>query len=104
MKKPFSVFLSAFTAIILLLPLTLTAFADFENTHKNTGNAVDDLTAAAETQIGYSGKKYGSEAESASFLSWCAREANISKESLPSASSADELYSFYSETMQVHSA
>ena len=41
------------SAALMLSALPLSTFADFENTHVNTGNMREDIVAVAETQIGY---------------------------------------------------
>ena len=38
---------------ILVTSMTVTGFAAYENTHKQTGNQADDLIAVAQTQLGY---------------------------------------------------
>ncbi len=71
----------------------------YPNTHKNTGNRIQDMIAIAKTQVGYykadgmatkygtwynvyvnaSGDYYPSAAWCAMFMSWCADQANIPK-------------------------
>lgn len=65
----------------------------YPNTHKNTGNQVQDLIGVAKTQVGYTennGTKYGAwvgnyrTAWCAAFLSWCANQAGIPESVIPS--------------------
>lgn len=92
--------LSFFMAAGMLLRiLTLPAQADnpggvdYLNTHVNTGNQREDLVAVALTQLGYMEKdvndtKYGDwtgfpfQPWCASFVTWCARQADISTDIL----------------------
>lgn len=89
--------LRRFTTVFLLLaillgaivPLLPTASAAFENTYVNTGNQAEDLVGVAMTQVGYTegpdnDTKYGdwlgfpNAPWCASFISWCAEQADIS--------------------------
>lgn len=89
--------LRRFTTIFLLLALLLgvilpmapTASAAYENTYVNTGNQAEDLIGVAMTQVGYTegpdnDTKYGdwlgfpNAPWCASFISWCAEQAEIS--------------------------
>lgn len=89
--------LRRFTTIFLLLalllgvflPLVPTASAAYENTYVNTGNQAEDLIGVAMTQVGYTegpdnDTKYGdwlgfpNAPWCASFISWCAEQAEIS--------------------------
>ena len=89
--------LRRFTTIFLLLaillgiclPLAPTASAAYENTYVNTGNQAEDLVGVAMTQVGYTegpdnDTKYGdwlgfpNAPWCASFISWCAEQAEIS--------------------------
>lgn len=85
-------FLSLIIVLAILcsaLPVSsVTVFAAYENTYKNTGNQRADIIGVAETQIGYrEGKnndtKYGdwyglpNQPWCAMFVSWCARKAGI---------------------------
>lgn len=74
------------SAVVPLLP---TASAAFENTYINTGNQAEDLVGVAMTQVGYTegpdnDTKYGDWLGfpnlpwCASFISWCAYQAEIS--------------------------
>ncbi|MBR5218747.1 MAG: DUF2272 domain-containing protein, partial [Clostridia bacterium] len=67
----------------------------YPNTHKNTGNQVQDLIGVAKTQVGYTennGTKYGAwvgnyrTAWCAAFLSWCANQAGIPESVIPPSS------------------
>ena len=87
----------ALAAAVLLLaamavPGTVQA-AEYENTYVNTGNQRKDIIGVAMTQLGYkegpeNSSKYGSwigqanSAWCASFVSWCAAQADISEEIL----------------------
>ena len=86
-------FTSFFLLLALLLgtiiPLLPTASAAFENTYVNTGNQAKDLVGVAMTQVGYTegpdnDTKYGDwlgfphSPWCASFISWCAEQADIS--------------------------
>lgn len=87
----------ALAAALLLLaamavPKTVQA-AEFENTYVNTGNQRADIIGVALTQLGYkegpdNASKYGSwiglpnTAWCASFVSWCAAQADISEDIL----------------------
>ena len=73
----------------VLLPLCPTASAAYENTYVNTGNQAEDLIGVAMTQVGYTegpgnDTKYGdwlgfpNSPWCASFISWCAEQAEIS--------------------------
>ena len=95
-------------AALLMTVLPISAFAAFENTHKNTGDQAWDIVAVAETQVGYKEgtlegtkfindnyTKYGVWYENnvqkggyirgawcAMFVSWCAKEAGIPSETV----------------------
>lgn len=87
----------ALAAAVLLLaamavPGTVQA-AEYENTYVNTGNQRKDIIGVAMTQLGYkegpeNSSKYGSwigqanSAWCASFVSWCAAQADISEDIL----------------------
>ena len=110
MKRILSLILIAAT---LLSAVPFFAFADFENTHINTGDMAADIIAVAETQLGYCegnninqlngtvqgsgdytkyGKWYGlcPAAWCAMFVSWCANEAGIPTTVIPKHASCDE--------------
>lgn len=89
--------LRRFTTLFLLLalvlgmclPLAPAASAAYENTYVNTGNQAEDLIGVAMTQVGYTegpdnDTKYGDWLGfpnlpwCASFISWCAEQAEIS--------------------------
>ena len=74
--------------------LHITALAAYENTHKNTDDALSDILKIAATQIGYTeeengytkyGASYGNETMEwcCAFIAWCALEAEISVNTLP---------------------
>ena len=68
--------------VLVTIALTaITGFAAYENTWVNTGNQRVDIVEVAKTQVGNtnSGHRYRSDnaAWCASFVSWCARQANI---------------------------
>lgn len=82
----FLLFALLLSAVVPLLP---TASAAFENTYVNTGNQAEDLIGVAMTQVGYTegpdnDTKYGdwlgfpNAPWCASFISWCAYQADIS--------------------------
>lgn len=96
--KPLSAFLAALMLLALLLPGNVYAAAEvdfdsvdvnaYPNTHVNTGDQRQDLLAVALTQVGYTegdcnDTKYGTwyglpfQAWCATFISWCARQAEI---------------------------
>lgn len=99
------------TIVIILsfIMLCLPVFAAYENTHTNTGNAMEDIIAIAETQLGYMegslegtvqgyndvtkyGEWYGLNGYPwcAMFVSWCADQADIPTTIIPRHSSCDE--------------
>lgn len=84
-----TIFLLLAVLLGVFLPLTPTASAAFENTYVNTGNQAEDLIGVAMTQVGYTegpnnDTKYGdwigfpNSPWCASFISWCAEQADIS--------------------------
>ena len=95
-------------ALLILAMLPLTAFAKFENIHVNSGDALEDIIAVAETQLGYkegdlSGEVQGSNdytkygawyginpgAWCAMFVSWCADQADIPATVIPRHANCD---------------
>ncbi len=89
--------------------LPLSVFAAFENTHINTGDALEDIIAVAQTQLGYMegslegtvqgyndctkyGEWYGLNYNPwcAMFVSWCADQAAIPTNVIPKHASCDE--------------
>lgn len=81
-------------SVILVIVICLSVFSvqasaystGYPNTHKNTGNQVQDIIGVAKTQVGYTenyGTKYGAwlgnanMAWCAAFISWCANKAGI---------------------------
>ena len=91
MKKRLKQILSALlVAVMLVGVIPLSASAAYENTYTNTGNQRDDIIGVAKTQLGYTegannATKYGTwyglpnQPWCAMFISWCARQAGISK-------------------------
>lgn len=89
-KRILSITLALCMCLPMLLTVKLTAkAAAYENTHINTGNQAYDIVAIAQTQVGYqegtnNDNKYGAAfghnnvAWCAYFVSWCAKEAEIS--------------------------
>ncbi len=94
--------LSAVLMITAFPAVPLSTFADFENTHINTGDQREDIVAVAETQIGYHEDPEGETpynhfvgslpdcpadgygyAWCHSFVSWCAYQAGISVDIIP---------------------
>ena len=86
--------LSALLVVVMLVgAIPLSASAAYENTYTNTGNQRDDIIGVAKTQLGYTegannATKYGTwyglpnQPWCAMFISWCARQAGISKDIL----------------------
>ena len=90
-------------SIILVIAICLSFFSvgavqasaystGYPNTHKNTGNQVQDIISIAKTQVGYTesyGTKYGAwlgnanMAWCAAFISWCANKAGIPSSIIP---------------------
>lgn len=85
-----------FCVLILLMAMAIPGSAqnvEYQNTYENTGNQRADIIGVALTQLGYkegagNASKYGSwigepnSAWCASFVSWCAAQADISEEIL----------------------
>ena len=72
---------------LLSMLFTLPVSADYENTHINTGNQIEDILAIAETQVGYAEganneTKFGAwypmnyNPWCAMFVSWCAEQGS----------------------------
>lgn len=84
MKKTLSLIMSV---LLMISVFSFCAFADYQNTYKNTGNYAEDIVGIAKTQIGYcasaSENKYikrftdDSGSASASFIAWCAEQAGV---------------------------
>lgn len=81
-------------AFVLVLTCMPVSAVDHENTYTNTGNQRQDLIGVALTQVGYreganNDTKYGdwyglsNQPWCAMFVSWCARQADISTDILP---------------------
>lgn len=107
MKKIISVVL----IILTIISASVTAFADYENTHKNTGDLKQDIIAIAATQIGYksqSGSKYDSavsgtyENWSAAFIGWCANEASAPEAVIPRTADINKLFAFFENDGKIH--
>ncbi len=97
---------SRIVSVILVIALCLSFFSvgavqasaystGYPNTHKNTGNQVQDIISIAKTQVGYTengGTKYGAwmgnanMAWCAAFISWCANKAGIPSSVIPPSS------------------
>lgn len=97
MKKLLAVLLS----IITIASLPITVFAEFENNHKNSGDAKSDMTAIALTQVGFTDSKENSKytqngkASSLAFIEWCASQAEIADEIILQTSSLSDFYAFF---------
>lgn len=89
LRRFLTVFVLLAMVLGIFLPLVPTASAAFENTYVNTGNQAEDLIGVAMTQVGYTegtdnDTKYGDWLGfpnlpwCASFISWCAEQAEIS--------------------------
>ncbi len=101
--------LSLLLAICLsICSLPITAFAAFENTHKNTDDALSDILKIAATQIGYKegkngytkyGDSFGDETMDwcCAFVAWCALEAEISVNTLPQETSCTAMKNAFVE-------
>ena len=87
---------------MLLCSFPLTAFAAYENTHKNTDDPLKDFLSVAATQIGYTegsdgytkyGEYFGSSKMDwcCAFVAWCAIQANISKRVIPGETSCTSM-------------
>jgi len=94
---------SRIVSLILVIALCMSFFSvgvlqasaystGYPNTHKNTGNQVQDIISIAKTQVGYTengGTKYGAwmgnanMAWCAAFISWCANKAGIPSSVIP---------------------
>ncbi len=97
------------TVFLILAMLPLSVFAAFENTHVNTDNAIEDIIAVAQTQLGYMegslegtvqgtndctkyGEWYGLNYMPwcAMFVSWCANEVGVLGNIIPRHSACDD--------------
>ena len=104
--------ISIVTSILIFASAYVTAFADYENTHKNTGDLKQDILAIAGTQIGYtsddSGSKYDSavsgtyENWSGAFIGWCANEATAPEAVIPRTADINKLYEFYESDGKIY--
>lgn len=101
-------FLTFLCTIAMLLCIAVpSAFADYENTHSNTGDHAADLLSVALTQIGYQGDKYLQQStgdRNAAFIAWCAYEAGIGDDAIPKMASTEQLYSFFLNGKMLHSS
>ena len=96
------------TVVFLISPLAAASFADYENTHENTGDLAADIVAVAITQLGYKegsldgtvqgdndctkyGLWYGLNYQPwcAMFVSWCANQAAVPVSIIPRHASCD---------------
>lgn len=92
--------------ITTVFSIHFTVFADYENTHLNTGEHADDFVSVALTQIGYkaeNGSKYSENQNyNIDFITWVAKEADIPDHVIPYAHSAQELYDFFNEKEKIY--
>lgn len=105
--------ISLLVTVTIVFSLSVNAFADHENDHKNTADLKEDILAIAATQIGYSSaseaSKYNDavsgtfENRSAAFLAWCANEASAPEEVIPRSADVTKLYDFYKGNASVYS-
>lgn len=105
-KRMLPLLLAVVTMLGCLLPGTLPVqvnAAEYENTYVNTGNQRKDIIGVALTQVGYTegennDTKYGSwyglpyQPWCATFISWCARQAEISTNILQKTGRASARY------------
>ena len=88
-KRVLSLLFAAALLLTVFPALPTSVSAEFENTYVNTGNQAEDLIGVAMTQVGYTegpnnDTKYGQWLGypnlpwCASFISWCAEQADIS--------------------------
>ncbi|MBE6687018.1 MAG: CHAP domain-containing protein [Ruminococcaceae bacterium] len=108
MKKVIKAISHTTVILMTLLLCVIILNADFENTHQNTGDALEDIIAVAETQLGYlegtlegnvaignDVTKYGdwyglnNNPWCAMFVSWCADQAGIPTTVIPKHASCD---------------
>ena len=94
--------------ILFITSLAFLSFADFENTHENTGDMASDIIEVARTQLGYMegslggtvqgsndctkyGEWYGLNYQPwcAMFVSWCANQAGVPTNIIPRHASCD---------------
>ena len=108
-KRNIALFLAAVTALCFLLPKTLpldAAAQEYENTYVNTGNQRKDIIGVALTQLGYAegannDSKYGTWFGTANldwcgaFVTWCARQAEVSEDILARCAIADPNPGYY---------
>ena len=108
-KRNIALFLAAVTALCFMLPKTLplnAAAQEYENTYVNTGNQRKDIIGVALTQLDYSegtnnDSKYGTWFGTANldwcgaFVTWCARQAEVSEEILARCAIADPNPGYY---------
>ena len=108
-KRNIALFLAAVTALCFLLPKTLpldAAAREYENTYVNTGNQRKDIIGVALTQLGYAegtnnDSKYGTWFGTANldwcgaFVTWCARQAEVSEDILARCAIADPNPGYY---------
>ena len=108
-KRIIAFLLAAVTALCFVLPAILPQKAvaqEYENTYVNTGNQRKDIIGVALTQLGYSegpnnDSKYGTWYGTANldwcgaFVTWCARQAEVSTDILARCAIADPNPGYY---------
>lgn len=103
MKKIISTVL-IILSLMLIIPFS--ASADYENSHKNTGDYITDFTQVALTQTGYENAeepKYGiGDNPSLMFLKWCATQARLPREVFPAVDNINELYTYFADAMTLN--
>lgn len=103
MKRYLSIIISV---IVFLSAFTVMTSAAFENTHKNTGSYADDIAEISLTQVGCTAdesEKYGNNVNaSLNFIIWCADEAKIPNEVIPTTETVSNLYDFFTEGMRIN--
>ena len=108
-KRIIGLLLAAVTALCIVLPKMLPleiSAQEYENTYVNTGNQRKDIIGVALTQLGYSegnnnDSKYGTWYGTANldwcgaFVTWCARQAEVSEDILARCAIADPNPGYY---------
>ena len=121
--------ISILFALTFIASLVLNAYAYADthpNTHQNTGNNLEDLISVARTQVGYTeldkttglpiepngaagytkyGDSFGDPTGEwcAYFLSWCAREADISTSVIPHLPNCSSFVNWFKANSEFHS-
>lgn len=89
-KKLWAVLLCIGILLSFTVPFASAAYA---NTYINTGDGAADIIGVALTQeYNSNGSKYTSGAWCCAFVSWCARQANISTAVIPDTASCTDMY------------